>query len=164
MSFWCCLLSRAGFEPKTSLDGLWPQALVDSLSVCSKTHSFKHMLRGILQPTPWYQQKMTDGRVASGGLTALFTRRVSRFPGRSDVLQLLDWVQGSGSCIHQPNRDSKSSSRVYCGVLSHFLHPSTFWTRLVLFRVVGGLEPVVIKTRGRIPFLKLLCVVMFYVL
>lgn len=40
-----------------------------------------------------------DGRVASVGLTALFTWRVSRFPGRSDIVQLLDGVKGLGAAF-----------------------------------------------------------------
>lgn len=40
---------------------------------------------------------MMDGRVASVGLTALFTWRVSRFPGCSDMVQLLDGVKGMGA-------------------------------------------------------------------
>lgn len=42
---------------------------------------------------------MMDGRVASVGLTALFTWRVSRFPGCSDIVQLLDGVKGLGAAF-----------------------------------------------------------------
>lgn len=40
-----------------------------------------------------------DGRVASVGLTALFTWRVSGFPGCTDIVQLLDGVQGLGAAF-----------------------------------------------------------------
>lgn len=53
--------------------------------------------------TPRAEQNMMDVRVARVGFTALFTGRVSGFPGCSDTLQLLDGVAGSGSCIHQPD-------------------------------------------------------------
>lgn len=51
--------------------------------------------------TPRVRRKMMDGRAAPVGFTALFTGRVSRFPGRSDTVQVLDGVVGSGSCIYQ---------------------------------------------------------------
>lgn len=50
--------------------------------------------------TPWFQRQMMAVRVAFFGLTVVFTRRVSGFPGCSDMLQLLDEVQRSGSCFH----------------------------------------------------------------
>lgn len=52
--------------------------------------------------TPQARREMMDGRAGSVGLAALFTGRVSGFPGCCTET-LLDGVVGSGSCIYQPD-------------------------------------------------------------
>lgn len=89
-------------------------SLVDSHCLChSRSHSYTlfythipsvrgaKMKRKKKAPhqwsaTPWLQLKMMDGRVATVGLTVLFTWRVRIFPGCFDIAQCLDGVQGLG--------------------------------------------------------------------
>lgn len=116
--------TRLGMSPKPVwMDGLEPQGLTPLLSLFSvfpppvihspsPTHSLTHTrvvgdatIKNaplLWRMTPRFQWKMMDGWVVSVVLTVLFIWRVSRFPGRSDIVQCLDEVKDLGAAFINP--------------------------------------------------------------
>lgn len=93
--------AAAGEEGRRAVREVIPDVFIGSLGPVWRrgSSSSAPLFPAALRPL---REAGFDGcTVAWLGFTALFTGRVSAFPGCSDTLQLRDGVAASGSCIYQ---------------------------------------------------------------